>query len=77
MKIPQLSALDCNLIMYGCTRQEQIKFGCSNYCIPQQGNKQLVYGGFGGIFTDLKKAKKENQLSLGIYDNIRQGNWLL
>jgi hypothetical protein len=54
-----------------------IRFGQSNYVIPQDKNKQLVYAGFGGIIHSLKVAMKYNNLSTGLYDNLREGRWLL
>lgn len=77
IKLPELSALDVNMILYGCSKEEESIYGGSNYTIPQDGNKQLVYGGFGGIFIALKNAKKENDLSIKLYDNLREGNWLM
>lgn len=44
--------------------------------IPQE-NKKLVYGGFGGILREIKLAKRYNNLSSKLFDNIREGDWLL
>lgn len=46
------------MILYDCSREEESVWGVSNYTIPQDGNKQLVYGGFAGIFIAIKNAKK-------------------
>jgi len=54
-----------------------VLYGQGNYVIPQEGNSQLVYGGFGGVFERVLKAKRDNMLSAGLFDNLRQGNWLL
>lgn len=65
------------MILYGCAREEEAIYGISNYIIPQDANKQLVYGGFAGIFIAIKNAKKENDLSVKLFDNLRQGDWLM
>lgn len=64
-------------MLYDCSREEEAVWGVSNYTIPQDGNKQLVYGGFASIFIAIKNAKKENDLSIKLYDNLRDGNWLM
>jgi hypothetical protein len=30
-----------------------------------------------GFFIAIKNAKKDNDLSIKLFDNLRQGNWLL
>lgn len=57
--------------MYGSTREEETIYGSSNYVIPQNNNQQLVYGGFAAIFTMIKNAKKDNNLSDKLFDNLR------
>jgi glycogen debranching enzyme len=37
----------------------------------------LIFGGFGGIIAQLQKAKRFNILSCGIFDSLREGDWLL
>lgn len=65
------------MMLYGCSKEEESVWGVSNYTIPQDANKQLVYGGFASIFIAIKNAKKENDLSIKLYDNLRDGNWLM
>ena len=52
-------------------------YGHSNYVIPQDEFRQLVYAGFGGVYQRVIKAKRENRLGEGLFENLRQGNWLL
>ena len=65
------------MILFGSSKEEQNIYGSSNYTIPQDNNKQLVYGGFGGIFIAIKNAKKDSDLSIKLFDNLREGDWLL
>ena len=75
LRLPPLGTLDYNTIMFGANQEEEQKFKISNYVIP--GQKKLVYGGFGGILRDVKVAKRYNNLSTGLFDNLRGGNWIL
>ena len=76
LKFPSLGTLDYNLLLFGINSEELSRFGQANYVLPKSG-KQLVFGGFGGIYRDIINAKKYNNLSLELFDNLRQGNWLL
>ena len=76
IKLPDLGALDYNLLMFGVNSEELARFGQANYVLPKSG-KQLIYGGFGGIYKEIMTAKKHNILSLELFDNLREGNWLL
>ena len=76
LKFPSLGTLDYNLLLFGINSEELNRFGQANYVLPKSG-KQLVFGGFGGIYQDIINAKKYNNLSLELFDNLRQGNWLL
>ena len=71
IRLPDINVLDANMILYGSSREEESIYGVSNYTIPQDGNKQLIYGGFAGIFIAIKNAKKDNDLSAKLYDNLR------
>ena len=68
-----MGALDYNLMLFGIAREEEIRFGESNYVLP--GNYQLVYAGFGGVIKMLRDAKRYNNLSIPLFDNLRQGSW--
>lgn len=75
--LPPLHALSYNLLMYCIASEEEHSTGQSNYCIPQAQSKQLVYAGFAGIRRMLMEAKRHNALELGLFSNIREGNWLM
>lgn len=62
--------------MYGADNEELTRFGEANYVLPKS-HRKLIYGGFGGILAELKKAKRENILSLELFDNLREGDWIL
>lgn len=76
IKLPPMGPLDYNLIMYGVEEEEKTRFNFMNFYLPSEKRK-LIFGGFGGIISELQKAKRNNLLSIGIFDNIREGNWLL
>lgn len=75
IKLPPMGALDYNLLLFGISREEETRFGESNYVLPH--NYQLIYAGFGGIYKMLKDAKRYNNLSTSLFDNLREGRWLL
>ncbi len=62
--------------MYGVDEEQQTRFNSSNYYLPSE-NRKLIFAGFGGIISQLQRAKRGNLLSIGIFDSIREGNWLL
>ena len=62
--------------MYGIDQEESNKYGLFTYFLPKC-NKKLIFAGFGGIIKDIEKAKRYNDLSIGLFDNLREGNWLL
>lgn len=45
--------------------------------IPQDHNHQLVYAGFGGVFQTVLRVKRTKNLNEGVYQNLREGNWLM
>ena len=71
-----MGCLDYNFIMYGIDQEESHKYGSSTYFLPKC-NKKLIFAGFGGIIKEIERAKKNNDLSIGLFDNLREGNWLL
>lgn len=77
INLPPLGALDYNMILFGTAKEEETRFGQSNYSIPQDKNRQLVYAGFSGIYTLIKEAKRYNKTDLGLFSNLREGKWLL
>lgn len=76
IKLPPLGPLDYNLIMYGVEPEEQARFNSTNFYLPSDRRK-LIFGGFGGIIAELQRAKRYNLLSGGLFDSIREGDWLL
>jgi glycogen debranching enzyme len=77
INLPPLGALEYNTLLFGCHSEEEHSYGQGNYSIPQNNSKQLVYAGFAGVYQTILKSKRENSLSEGLYENLRQGNWLL
>ena len=69
INLPPLGALDYNLLLFGIAREEECRFGESNYVLPN--NHQLIYAGFGGVIQMIKRAKKYNNLSGNLFDNLR------
>lgn len=62
--------------MYGVEPEEQARFSSTNFYLPSDKRK-LIFGGFGGIIAELQRAKRNNILSGGLFDSIREGDWLL
>lgn len=72
-----MGALEYNTLLFGCHNEEEHNYGQGNYSIPEESYKQLVYAGFAGVYQTILKAKRENKLSEGLFENLRKGNWLL
>ena len=77
MNLPPLGALEYNTLLYGCHIEEEHNYGQGNYSIPEDNYRQLAYAGFAGVYQTILKAKRENRLNEGLFDNLRHGNWLL
>ncbi len=37
----------------------------------------MIYAGFGGVYRTVKWAMKYNRLDLPLFDNLRNGAWLV
>ncbi len=48
--LPLLGPLEINGLFFSCSIEEENLWGHSSYVIPQDGNHQLVYAGFAGVF---------------------------
>jgi glycogen debranching enzyme len=62
--------------MYGVDPEEQLRFNSTSFYLPAEKRK-LIFCGFGGIIAELERSKRQNVLSSGLFDSIREGNWLL
>jgi hypothetical protein len=56
--------------MYTIDAEEQLRFNSTCYYLPTEKRK-LIFCGFGGIIAELQRAKRNNDLSGGIFDSIR------
>ncbi|EGV62299.1 bifunctional 4-alpha-glucanotransferase/amylo-alpha-1,6-glucosidase [Yamadazyma tenuis] len=72
-----LDLYDLNAILYRCEPEERDFSGGQEgtYSIPNYGN--LVYSGFEGWISVLKKVIWQNELAHPISDHLRDGTWAL
>lgn len=73
----QFTTADINYLMFSSEPEERERTGGAHgtYHIPNYGN--LQYAGFGAFLKILKDARLYNNLGIPLFDNLRQGNWLL
>lgn len=68
---------ELNYLLYSCDVEEHTRTNNfrGTYCIPN--HVKLPYAGFSSVFFIVNQAKLTNKLDHPIYENIRDGDWLL
>lgn len=61
--------------MFTCEPEEKELNSQGPYTIPRKGT--VSYAGLSGIYQDLRNAAIHNDLSVPLFDNLREGFWLL
>jgi hypothetical protein len=51
-----------------------VKAGAPTYIVPGAG--ELIYGGYGGVYRNIRDAMKTNKLHLPLFENLRKGDWI-
>lgn len=74
VEIPDLSANDVNDLIFCCSRENEVKTGAPTYIVP--GSGALIYGGFGGVYRNIREAMRHNKLHLPLFENLRKGDWI-
>lgn len=73
----ELSHDELNILLYRCSPEETSEqINSDVYTLPAPVNS-LVYAGLQGFVNVLERESLNNNLGHAIYDNLRQGNWML
>jgi hypothetical protein len=75
VELPELGVNEINHLMFGSSKEDEIRLGSTTYAVPGAG--QLIYGGLGGIYRTIRLAMRTNKLYIPLFNNLRDGNWLL
>lgn len=69
-----LKASDVNYLLFQCEQEQQETQHKKGYKV---GKDTLVYQGIAGVYSQVKRSMETNDLGLLLYDNVRQGDWLM
>jgi glycogen debranching enzyme len=71
-----MSIDELNILLFRCLNEEASEqIGLNGYELPNYG--KFIYCGFQGIINILDKQRPKNNLGHEIFENLRQGNWLM
>lgn len=60
-----LQVSDINYLLFSSEQEEHLVSGYGMYNVPNKGN--LLFGGFGGVFADIKEASLHNDLGKPLF----------
>ena len=73
--VRNIRASDINYLLFSCDPEEKELNSQGPYHIPGKG--VVSYAGLAGIFQDLRHAALKNDLGIPLFNNLRNGHWLL
>lgn len=62
-------------MFFSSEHEEHERSGYGMYNISNKG--ALLFGGLGGVFTDVNEASLRNDLGIPLFVNLREGHWYL
>lgn len=73
--VMNLKPTDINYLMFSSDPEEKELNSQGPYHIPKKG--KVSFAGLGGLYQDLRHAAINNDLSFALFDNLRQGYWIM
>ena len=73
--VKNLGPTDINYLLFSCDPEEKDHNSQGPYHVPDKG--VVSYAGLAGIYQDLRNASLKNDLSIALFNNLRNGFWML